>query len=71
MLIQKCSKFPMWMRKDDLSELVCGQTRPAKQSVSASKVQAAPSAFAGCAIHPCLFPELPALDRQERAPRQG
>ena len=61
----------MWMRKDDLSELVCGQTRPTNQSVSASKVQAAPSAFAGCAIHPCLFPELPALDRQERAPRPG
>ena len=61
----------MWMRKDDLSELVCGQTRPAKQSVSASKVQAAPSAFAGCAIHPGLFPEPPALNQQERAPRQG
>ena len=55
------------MRKDNLSELVCAQTRPTKQSVSVSKVQAAPFAFAGCAIHPCLIPEPPTLYRQERA----
>ena len=64
-------EFTTGMRKDNLSELVCAQTRPTKQSVSASKVQAAPSVFAGCDIYPCLFPEPPALDRQEWAPRPG
>ena len=59
------------MRKDNLSELVCAQTRPTKQSVSASKVQASSFVFAGGAIHPSLFPEPPALDQQERAPWPG
>ena len=59
------------MRKENISELVCAQTRPTKQSVSASKVQASSSVFAGGAIHPCFFPEPPALDQQERHLGQG
>ena len=59
------------MQKDHLSELICAQTRPTKLSVSASNGQAAPPAFAGCPVHPLLFPRTPALGRQERAPQPG